>query len=391
MARKAIKGLYYITHIDNLSSILKWGILSHELIEQQNIKYRPIYDQNIVSHRQQRQTPDDKSLWYFANLYFQPRNPMLYRVYVGENRRDIAVVEINPKVLNNPGVYITNGNAASNASDIFPAKQGIQEINQLKEILDKEWWNSDDGSKRKIMAECLVPEYVDPSYITAIYVPTHEAVNKLKALLPGNTLDIIPEPYMFFVPLQRTQITPVFNLVEGDMFFSRAQTLTISVNTKGVMGKGLAARAKYQFPDVYVRYQEVCRGRNPQLKLSIPYLYKRETPIDYDLADASNMLPGINNEKWFLLFATKGHWKEQSDLRSIERGLEWISKNYQQEGIKSLALPALGCGLGGLEWSEVGPLMCRYLVNLNISVRIYLPREKEIPPEQLTTDFLLGT
>ena len=49
-------------------------------------------------------------------------------------------------------------------------------------------------------------------------------------------------------------------LVKGDMFFSGLQTLTVSVNTKGVMGRGLASRAKYQFPDVYIYYQDSCNN-----------------------------------------------------------------------------------------------------------------------------------
>ncbi|TET78476.1 DUF4433 domain-containing protein, partial [candidate division TA06 bacterium] len=58
-------------------------------------------------------------------------------------------------------------------------------------------------------------------------------------------------------------------------------------------------------------------------------------------------------------------------------------------GIKSIALPALGCGLGRLEWRAVGPLMCKSLSGLDIPVQIYLPAEKEIPDELLSKDFLL--
>lgn len=61
------------------------------------------------------------------------------------------------------------------------------------------------------------------------------------------------------------------------------QTLAVSVNTVGVMGKGLASRVKYQFPDVYVRYQDVCKTR--ELELGKPYLYKRESSLDSLLAD----------------------------------------------------------------------------------------------------------
>ncbi|NET72024.1 MAG: DUF4433 domain-containing protein, partial [Sphaerospermopsis sp. SIO1G2] len=80
----------------------------------------------------------------------------------------------------------------------------------------------------------------------------------------------------------------------------------------------------------------------------------------------------------------------KADIEGIEQGLNWLQENYKQEGIKSLAIPALGCGLGKLEWSDVGPLMCKYLSNLEIHVSIYLPTDRKIPPEQLTRNFLLN-
>jgi len=171
------------------------------------------------------------------------------------------------------------------------------------------------------------------------------------------------------------------------MFFSRMQTLTVSVNVVGIMGKGVASRAKYQFPDVYVEYQDACR--RGQLKMGKPYLYKRESSADYELADEPATLSKANAETWFLLFATKRHWREPADIQGIERGLQWLLENYKQQGIKELALPALGCGLGQLNWKDVGPLLCKYLSALDISVAIYLPVEREIPEEQLAKEFLL--
>ncbi|HRE46672.1 MAG TPA: macro domain-containing protein [Aggregatilineales bacterium] len=91
------------------------------------------------------------------------------------------------------------------------------------------------------------------------------------------------------------------------------------------------------------------------------------------------------------MFPTKRHWREHSDIEGIERGLEWIITHYETEGITSLALPALGCGEGKLRWEDVGRLLCRYMAKLPIPVYIYLPREQDIPPEQLTGVFLLET
>lgn len=387
MPKPDIKGLFYITHVNNINSILRHGILSHTLVEERKVQFTPIYDAQIVSNRRQRKTPNGKSLWDYANLYFQPRNPMLYRVINEKDKKDIAIVGVLPDILKQPNAFVSTGNAASLPSDILPVKEGLKAIYQMWKVINSEWWNDTDGSKRKIMAECLVPELVPPDLIQAIYVTSHSVADKLRSELRSN-VPVIPEPHMFFQPTWRSSITQHMSLVEGDMFFSTMQTLTVSVNTVGIMGKGLASRAKYQFPDVYVVYQDACRSK--KLQMGKPYLYKRESFIDEELADEPSSLTTPNSTKWFLLFATKKHWRENSDIAGIEQGLQWVRDKYKIQGIESLAVPALGCGLGGLDWKDVGPLICQYLVTLDIPVAIYLPREKEISCEYLTSRFLLG-
>jgi hypothetical protein len=95
-------------------------------------------------------------------------------------------------------------------------------------------------------------------------------------------------------------------------------------------------------------------------------------------------------ETWFLLFPTKDNWRNRADINGIEKGLRWVTDNCSAEGIKSLAVPALGCGLGWLDWSSVGPLLCNYLARLDIQTWIYLPAEKRIPDDQLNAGFLLA-
>lgn len=66
-------------------------------------------------------------------------------------------------------------------------------------------------------------------------------------------------------------------------------------------------------------------------------------------------------------------------------------KNSKKQDIQSLAMPALGCALGGLNWADVAPLMCQYLDSLGIPVEIYLPREYPIEPQYLTESHLLAS
>lgn len=392
MARRGreVRNLYYITHIGNLPSILKLGILSHKLIEDQGIPFTPIYASEIVSRRQGIHTPQGNSLWEFANLYFQPRNPMLYRVINEKGAKDLAILAVQPSVLDIPGAHISTGNAAADLSELMPATEGLKIIiEELWEVVNSDWWREDDGSKRKIMAECLVPDKIGPESIHSIYVTSHKAAEDVRALLPPHcAVPVIQEPHMFFQPRRRDTITERLSWVDGDMFFSQMQTLTISVNTVGVMGKGLASRAKYQFPDVYVYYQDVCRRKS--LQMGKPVLYQRETSVDRELADDPFSLPNINANKWFLLFPTKRHWKDQSDVNGIKEGLQWLRANYKTSGITTLAVPALGCGLGGLDWHDIGPLLCRHLADLDITAVIYLPQEQEIASEFLSREFLLS-
>ncbi len=381
-----IKSLYYITHVDNLPSILSMGILSHRYIEDRGVAYKAIYDAEIVSNRKLKHTPDGRSLWEFANVYFQPRNPMLFRVVHEKSPNEIVVLGLNRRVLEIPGSFITNGNAANNATDFFSYKDGVQAVSKIWDTISNEWWNSVDGSKRKIMAECLVPGAISPDLVHSVYVASHKVADLVRSIIPRQ-IPVIPEPPMFFFPKKQYQIAQNLFLADGDMFFSTMQTLTVSVNTVGIMGKGLASRAKYQFPDVYVVYQDACKNR--WLRMGKPYLYKREASFDDVLFDEPGNLTTPNGVKWFLLFPTKRHWRENSDLKGIEEGLHWLATNYKTEGITSIALPALGCGLGNLDWRDVGRMMCRYLASLEIPVAIYLPRERESPSEFLSREYLL--
>jgi len=388
MKKFDIKGLYYITHIKNLPSILDRGILSHARIEALNVPFTPIYDSGIVSKRKDKSTPDQKSLWDYANLYFQPRNPMMYRVVHEKGKQDLVVVGVVTEVLQGGEVLITDGNADNEPTQFYPQSEGLKMLQKQWKIIQNDWWNELDGSKRKIMAECLVPNQVGPEHIHSLFVANHAIKTQVEEIVGSRRIPVVPESPMFFQPRSKTQIGSNISLIDGDMFFSNMQTLTISVNLQGIMGKGLASRAKYQFPDVYVVYQDACSAR--RITATRPYLYKREASLDQVLADLSLPISTPNAVKWFLLFATKRKWREDSRLGDIEGGLEWVKKNAQAEGIQSLAMPALGCGLGNLDWSDVGPLMCRYLHGIGIAVAIYLPRERQIAHQYLEESYLLA-
>lgn len=152
----------------------------------------------------------------------------------------------------------------------------------------------------------------------------------------------------------------------GDLFASNAQTLVNTVNTVGVMGKGIALEFKKRFPDMYEDYRKHCEVRD--VRLGRPYLYRRLMP------------------PWILNFPTKDDWRSVTRLKDIIDGMVHLQHHYREWGIESLAVPPLGCGLGQLEWRVVGPTLYRYLVQLNIPVELYAPfgtPHGELQPEYL--------
>ena len=384
-----IESLYYITHKDNLSSILESGIFSSDRAEAEGLHPTPVYDGRGVEQRNSK-TTDGISLWVYANLYFQPRNAMMYRIIHQKDLKDLAVVGINKKVLDEADVVITDGNAANETTQFYCLSEGLKILKRHGSIIQNDWWNNSDGSKRKMMAECLIPNYVKPAYIHSVYVADNTLQNEIKKIVNNPKIAVNSEPDMFFQPRNQIKVGQNISLIDGgDIFFSELQTLTVTVNLKGVMGKGLALRAKEQFPDVYVEYEKAYRSK--KITSARPYIYKREALAIDELMDLKPPNMSLENPmKWFLLFATKRDWRANSRIEDIDAGLKWLQKNAEKEGVRSLAMAALGCANGGLNWADVAPLMCKSLDGIGIPVEIYLPREYPIDPQYLTEAHLLA-
>jgi O-acetyl-ADP-ribose deacetylase (regulator of RNase III)/uncharacterized protein YwgA len=158
----------------------------------------------------------------------------------------------------------------------------------------------------------------------------------------------------------------MFKALIGDLFESQAQTLVNTVNCVGVMGKGVAAEFKKRYPAMFEDYAQRCRRK--AVHLGEPYPYR----------DASGAL--------IINFPTKDHWRSPSRLKDIERGLDHFVTHAADWGVTGVAMPPLGCGNGGLAWSEVGPLIYRKLRGLPFPVEVYAPYGT--PKSELTLEFL---
>ncbi len=154
----------------------------------------------------------------------------------------------------------------------------------------------------------------------------------------------------------------MLHYIDSDLFESPAKVLVNTVNTQGVMGKGVALRFKRIYPEMFQRYQAHCEhGR-----LTIGRLHLYKTP-----------------HKWILNFPTKKHWRNPSRPEDIEAGLEKFAAAHTEMGITSVAFPQLGCGSGDLDFeTQVRPLMERYLGRLPVSTLVHIGQNHVGPPNR---------
>ncbi|MCH9022422.1 MAG: macro domain-containing protein [Planctomycetes bacterium] len=155
---------------------------------------------------------------------------------------------------------------------------------------------------------------------------------------------------------------------KGDLLKDDVEALVNTVNTVGVMGKGVALQFKKAFPDNFEAYQKACK--EGKVKLGEMFLF--------DLGQ-------LHNPKVIINFPTKKHWKAKSQLEDIQSGLDALVQLIKQKKIGSVALPPLGCGLGGLDWNVVRPLIERTLSPLkNVQVNLYEPAGAPRAQEMVT-------
>ena len=139
--------------------------------------------------------------------------------------------------------------------------------------------------------------------------------------------------------------------INGNIFESPAQVIVNTVNTVGVMGKGIALAFKQRYPDMFVAYREMC---------------------EKNLLTVGKLMLWNAPDHMVLLFPTKENWRNPSKTDYIERGLQRFVNTYAEKNITSIAFPKLGCGNGELNWDDVRPVMERYLKPLPIDIYIYL-------------------
>ena len=195
MERHELSELHYITPIDNISSIQRWGILSHRRAQQ--IDHKSVAQPEIQERRAKVVVPVGRKLHEYANLYICARNPMMYKRK--SQHADLCVLRVSPNVLDLEGVVITDGNASSDYARFAPAPSGLVIVDRALTFTDN-WTHHDpiEYYRRKFAkcAEVLVRDHVPTDFIIGTYVSCQMSLDRVSGLKLGIHATI--NSHMFF-------------------------------------------------------------------------------------------------------------------------------------------------------------------------------------------------
>ena len=149
----------------------------------------------------------------------------------------------------------------------------------------------------------------------------------------------------------------MITFTQGNLLEADVEAVVNTVNTKGIMGKGIALMFKERFPLNFKAYEHACR--NDEVRIGSMFVTKSEE---------------FFGPKWIINFPTKTHWRVKTRLEWIEQGLRDLARVVNDKGIRSIAVPPLGCGNGGLGWRDVRPLIVNALSAIDgLEAVIYEP------------------
>ena len=144
----------------------------------------------------------------------------------------------------------------------------------------------------------------------------------------------------------------------GDLLKAPVEAIVNTVNTVGVMGKGIALQFKRAYPEMFKVYAQACK--DDQVRLGEMWLWPTSA---------------LEGPRLIVNFPTKGHWRANSKLDDVRAGLVDLVRVVREHGIRSIAVPPLGCGNGGLRWSDVRPLIEEAFAGLDdVEVCVFPPK-----------------
>lgn len=142
----------------------------------------------------------------------------------------------------------------------------------------------------------------------------------------------------------------------GNIFDATTDAVVVTVNCVGVMGKGIALECKQRYPNVFTKYQLMCKNGMVQIGQNT-------------IAEVTNSKNAVQD---IILFPTKEHWRHGSKLHWIAQGLDDLVELIKQEHLSSITIPPLGCGNGGLHWPSVDKLIQLKLITISAKCDIHI-------------------
>ncbi len=227
--KDSIQECYYLAHIENISSILRRGILSHRRVSKlqaqtlgidiSNQEVQGRRDRKVIQRVDENKKP--LNLHRFVNLYLNPNNAMILAIYKYQHvpSEDLCVLRISKEILNRGDVILTDQNAATNMVHFYPSTNfyldkdytyclssltavGYKDVQHLSLFKGMSPEQISTVRKQIRQAEVLVPYQIHPSYIVGIFVSCDEALCRIKTILSKNhlreDLSVIVHPSIFF-------------------------------------------------------------------------------------------------------------------------------------------------------------------------------------------------
>ncbi|QAU24139.1 Appr-1-p processing protein [Dyella sp. M7H15-1] len=151
----------------------------------------------------------------------------------------------------------------------------------------------------------------------------------------------------------------MITFTQGNLLEARAEALVNTVNTVGVMGKGIALMFKERFTENFRSYATACKAKEVRTgKMFVTEVNE------------------LNGPRWIINFPTKQHWRGDSKIEWIAEGLQDLRRFLIENEVKSIAIPPLGAGNGGLDWAEVRPQIEEALAGLDTEIIVFEPTQK---------------
>ena len=172
-----------------------------------------------------------------------------------------------------------------------------------------------------------------------------------------------------------------FEYKTGVILDEKVEAYVNTVNCFGVMGRGIALEFKKAYPENFKAYANACDLEEIKPGRMFVFDLRAPTPVDEEsggvLQQGSLLDSGDDREgdlRYIVNFPTKRHWRDKSRIEDIDSGLEALSQEIKERNIRSIALPALGCGLGGLDWVVVRERIESRLRELNgVKIVVFEP------------------